>query len=106
MIPGDAGEDGYVGVVPKELGSEIERGSEVLIALEDGVLGGVGEPYHPLEALYLRAYHIIGFDAETVKDVEDHGGRGGLAVRAAYDNADLVFRLLVEVLREGVDLDA
>ena len=106
MIPRYTRQDSYMRVIPQEFRAQVERGSEVLIALEDRVFGGVGEPYHTLEALYLRAYHIVRLDTQTVEYIEDHGGRGGLAVRTADYDADLVFRLLVEVLGERVYLDA
>ena len=54
----------------------------------------------------MRTDHVVGFDAEAVQYIEDHGGRGRLTVRAAYNDTDLILGLLIEVLGEGVYLDA
>ena len=105
MVPCDTGEDSYMRVVPEEFRSQIEWGGQVLITLKDGVFGRVAEAYHALKALNLRTHHIIGFDTEAVEHIEDHRSGGGLSVTAAYHDADLVLRLLVEVLGEGVDLE-
>ena len=106
MIPGDAGEDSYMRVVPKEFGTQVERTGQILISFKDGVLGSIAEAYHSFEALYLRTYHIIGFNTEALKHIEDHRSGGRLTVRAAYDNTDLVLGLLVQVFGEGIDLEA
>ena len=80
MIPSNAGEDSYVRVVPEELGPQVKWGGEVLIALKDRILGCIGEANHALEAFYLCAYHIIGFNTEALEHIKDHGGGGCLAV--------------------------
>ena len=93
-------------VIPEEFTAQVKRTGQVLITFKDRILSRIAQTHHSLKALYLRTNHIIGFYAETVQHVENHGRSGCLSVRATYDDTNLVFRLLVEIFRERVNLQS
>ena len=80
MIPRNPCQNSNVRVIPQELAAQVQRRSEILITFKDGVFGSIRKPHHAFESLYLRANHVIGFDAETLQHIENHGRGGCLAV--------------------------
>ena len=57
MIPCNAGEYSYMRLVPKELRPQVEWGSQVLIALENGILYKSGTAQRP--KYHYKEMHII-----------------------------------------------
>ena len=106
MVPLDAGNNGHIGFVEVELRTTVEGRSQVLVAFDDHHLGGMREAYHHLEALELRAHHIVGLDAAMRQHMQYHGRGGRLAVRAAYHDAQLVLALLIQILKVAVYLQS
>lgn len=106
VVPGDAGEDGDVGVVMQEFGGGVDGRGEVFIAFEHGKAAVVREVYHGVEAFELRPCHVVKSDPAVAEHVHNHGGGGGFAVAASDDNPPFVAGLFVEVFRVAVYPDA
>ena len=105
VIPRNTGQNSYMRVVPKEFGTQVQRRGQILIALKNSVFRCVAQTHHALKTLYLRTYHIIGFDTQALQHIENHRRGRCLSVTTTYDDANLILRLLVQVLGEGVYLN-
>ena len=105
MVPLDTSNDCHIGFVEVELGTAVDRRSEVFVTLNDHDLGGLAETDHYFKAFELSANHVVRLDAAMLQDVEDHCRSGSLAMAATDNDARLLLRLFVEVFRVAVDFE-
>ena len=92
-------------MIEVEFGAAVDGRGEIFVALDDHDPGRLAEANHDVEAFQLRPHHVVGLDAAMAQHMEYHRRGCGLAVAAADDDAELVFRLLVKVFGIAVDLE-
>ena len=104
MIPRYSCQNGVMGMIPQELTPQIQRTRQILIAFKHSILSRIAQSYHALKSLYLRTYHIISFDAQTIKHIEYHRSSRGLTMRTANYDTNLILGLLIQIFRERIYL--